>query len=227
MKPILILETRKVTGVSSIMKLKKLQSILESVERFENPDIKLEQYATSPHIAAHLLHTVDTKYDEISGKLIADLGCGCGILTLGAALLDAGLCVGFDIDAKALDISQENRNELECENVDFVQLDVLSGLNSRWHKTFDTVIMNPPFGTKNNKGTDMLFLKTALQLARTSVYSMHKTSTRQHILKVSKSWNVKAEVIAEMQFDLPRCYKHHKHDSIDVEVDLIRFSFLE
>ena len=46
----------------------------------------------------------------------------------------------------------------------------------------DTVIMNPPFGTKN-KGIDMIFLRAAIRLCRTSVYSLHKTSTRTHILK--------------------------------------------
>ncbi|CAM9502521.1 unnamed protein product, partial [Choristocarpus tenellus] len=42
----------------------------------------------------------------------------------------------------------------------------------------DTVIMNPPFGTRNS-GIDMIFLEQALQVASTAVYSMHKSSTRQ------------------------------------------------
>ena len=40
----------------------------------------------------------------------------------------------------------------------------------------DTVITNPPFGTKNNKGIDIQFLKTAIRLARRSVYSFHLAS---------------------------------------------------
>lgn len=43
---------------------------------------------------------------------------------------------------------------------------------------FDTVLMNPPFGTKQNNGIDMNFLRIALKLAKQSVYSLHKTSTR-------------------------------------------------
>ena len=42
----------------------------------------------------------------------------------------------------------------------------------------DTVIMNPPFGTRVTSA-DMVFLKTAYDVATTSVYSLHKTSTRE------------------------------------------------
>ena len=46
--------------------------------------------------------------------------------------------------------------------------------------------MNPPFGTKpGNKGIDMVFLETGLKLVKVggAVYSMHKSSTREHIQK--------------------------------------------
>jgi predicted RNA methylase len=52
--------------------------------------------------------------------------------------------------------------------------------------------MNPPFGLQINslfnlimfkgtkkKGIDMLFLEKAVQIANNSVYSLHKTSTRE------------------------------------------------
>jgi len=48
--------------------------------------------------------------------------------------------------------------------------------------TADTVVMNPPFGTRQ-KGADMGFLRAALSIAKTAVYSLHKTSTRAHIEK--------------------------------------------
>lgn len=49
---------------------------------------------------------------------------------------------------------------------------------------FDTVIMNPPFGTKSNAGIDMKFLKRALKLSNNVVYSLHKTSTRYDIFYI-------------------------------------------
>lgn len=77
------------------MKLKKLQSALEEFETFENPNIDLEQYTTSSHIAACVLHTAQFVYDDIAGKSVADLGCGSGVLTIGAALLGATYCAGI------------------------------------------------------------------------------------------------------------------------------------
>ena len=69
----------------------------------------------------------------------------------------------------------------------------------------------------------MKFLKTGLDLAKTAVYSLHKTSTRDHILKVCADWGVKAQVVAELRYDIPATYKHHKKKSVDIEVDFYRF----
>ncbi|XP_077813298.1 rRNA N(6)-adenosine-methyltransferase METTL5 isoform X6 [Macaca mulatta] len=133
---------------------------------------------------ACMLYTIHNTYDDIENKVVADLGCGCGVLSIGTAMLGAGMS-----------------------------------------KSFDTVIMNPPFGTKNNKGTDMAFLKTALEMARTAVYSLHKSSTREHVQKKAAEWKIKIDIIAELRYDLPASYKFHKKKSVDIEVDLIRFSF--
>ena len=84
--------------------------------------------------------------------------------------------------------------------------------------------MNPPFGTKHNKGLDVKFLQTGISMASRSVYSLHKTSTREHILKKAADWGVSAQVLAELRYDLPNTYKHHKKSSVDIHVDFIRFS---
>ncbi|XP_035811405.1 rRNA N6-adenosine-methyltransferase METTL5 isoform X2 [Amphiprion ocellaris] len=133
------------------MKLKELESCLQQVDTFEEPKILLEQYPTSPHIAACMLYTIHSTFDDIEGKLVADLGCGCGVLSIGAAMLDAGLCVGFDIDEDALDIFRRNAEEFEICNVDLVQCDLCCLEAEAYAKKFDTVIMNPPFGTKHNQ----------------------------------------------------------------------------
>lgn len=41
---------------------------------------------------------------------------------------------------------------------------------------FDTIVMNPPFGTRNT-GVDTAFVLKGMEYAST-VYSLHKTSTR-------------------------------------------------
>lgn len=207
------------------MKLKELKSILQSFDVFKRPNIALEQYATCPDTAANLLNVANSEFDDIEGKLVADLGCGCGVLCIGASLLDAGFCIGFDIDVAALKISEKNREKANCDNIDFVQCDVQNLENSRWHKMFDTVIMNPPFGTKNNKGIDLEFLRIALSLAKTAVFSLHKSSTVDHIKKVAEILNVKMECLYKLKYELPKSYGRHKRKSVDIDVHLIRFSF--
>ncbi|XP_032968001.1 rRNA N6-adenosine-methyltransferase METTL5 isoform X2 [Rhinolophus ferrumequinum] len=215
------------------LRLKELESRLQQVDGFEKPKLLLEQYPTRPHIAACMLYTIHNTYDDIENKVVADLGCGCGVLSIGTAMLGAGLCVGFDIDEDALEIFNRNVEEFELTNVDMVQCDV-SLLSNRISKSFDTVIMNPPFGTKNNKGTDMAFLKTALEMARTAVYSLHKSSTREHIQKKAAEWKIKIDIIAakgdkclemlslddfcfiELRYDLPASYKFHKKKSVSL-----------
>ncbi|CAG14397.1 unnamed protein product, partial [Tetraodon nigroviridis] len=58
------------------MKLKELESYLQQVDVFEEPKILFEQYPTSPHIAACMLYTIQSTFDDIEGKVVADLGCG-------------------------------------------------------------------------------------------------------------------------------------------------------
>lgn len=72
--------------------------------------------------------------------------------------------VGFDIDPDAIKIAQENSDQFEvC--IDFVNTDLLHAKLERFQGKLDTIIMNPPFGTKNNKGIDMLMLKKAIDVS--------------------------------------------------------------
>jgi len=52
----------------------------------------------STDFSACLLHTADSQFGDISGCTVADLGCGCGILSIGAALLGASYVLGVDLD---------------------------------------------------------------------------------------------------------------------------------
>ncbi len=89
--------------MSCRLKLRQLESHLERVEVFVRPKILLEQYPTRPHVAACLLHTAEATFQDLEGREVADLGCGCGILSLGAALMGADCVTGFDLDQDALD----------------------------------------------------------------------------------------------------------------------------
>jgi len=205
------------------MKLKQLEQHLQEVEGFENPKILLEQYPTRPHIAACMVHTMAYTFDDIEDKFIADLGCGCGVLAIGSVMLGAGAVTGIDVDQDALEQFQGNISDFEIDNIDLINMDIES-LNEGWANKFDTVIMNPPFGTKHNKGLDLKFLQTGIKMASGAVYSLHKTSTREHVVKKAAEWGAEAQVLAELRYDLPNTYKHHKKSSVDINVDFIRFT---
>lgn len=205
------------------MKLKELECHLQEVDEFEEPKILLEQYPTRPHIAACMIHTMASTFGDIEDRSILDLGCGSGVLSIGCVMLGAANVLGLDIDPDALDTCQQNLEAFEMDNVDLVNGNVADADQILRHK-FDVVLMNPPFGTKRNKGLDLLFLEKGIKLATRAVYSLHKTSTREHVLKKGEAWRTKPQVLAELRYDLPATYKHHKKASVDIEVDFIRFA---
>mmetsp|Transcript_22806 Transcript_22806/g.36404 ORF Transcript_22806/g.36404 Transcript_22806/m.36404 type:complete len:213 (-) Transcript_22806:1079-1717(-) len=204
------------------MKLKQLECILSDVSAFREPKYQLEQYPTSAHIAARILFAADSSYDDIEDKSVLDLGCGTAMLAIAAQVMGSGYTLGVDIDTDALAIAQENVDELEVD-VDFINANLLEdGPFPLLARKFDTVVMNPPFGTRT-AGADVRFLEVALEMSNHAVYSLHKSSTRDFLQKkATKDWGVEFEVVAQLRFDIPKMYKFHKKKSADVEVDLIR-----
>ena len=155
------------------LKLKQLECALNDIETFDKPKILLEQYPTRPHLAACILHSIESTYGGLDGKIVADLGCGTGVLSIGARLLGAITVIGFDVDPDAIEIAKKNLIDFgldfEEENdgyCDFILKDVTNSCSivfdekcnagqidfNRYPGNFDTVIMNPPFGTKHNRG---------------------------------------------------------------------------
>lgn len=197
------------------LSLRQLESYIQELDDFTSPKIELEQYATPPHIAALMLNTINSTFDDLENKLVADLGCGTGRLTLGSIICGASLVIGFDIDRNALGSAlanvqavycqdsdatnsddEEIRSDIykDCQQFNFVQADVVSEKDdafwAKMNRKFDTVLLNPPFGTKQNPGIDMKFLKRALDLSCCSVYSLHKTSTRDVSLQLEAIFSI-------------------------------------
>lgn len=315
------------------MKLRELISHLQRCSTWKKPNVELEQYPTPPEIAAHMLMAAEAEGDLGEDKLVADLGCGGGILGIGAACLGADHVLLVDIDPKALEVAAENVEELEvpCDMLacDVTKLATSRRIVARQSKAvspqaadaspiassansaadapslpssfiesalpsrreyeaslqlsdaeriklegaaasalaaltirtpqpaavyqapkerrpetdkeagmddsggesspsvggghFDCVLMNPPFGTRV-EGVDMRFLRAGLELCGPSgaVYSLHKTSTRAFIKKRCSEWGCEASVVAELKFEIPKMYKHHRRASLDVDVDFWR-----
>lgn len=90
----------------ALLKLKKLEEYLQCIDDFEKPKVLLEQYSTPAHIASCMLYEIQTKFGDIEDKFVGDLGAGCGMLAIGASLLGARLCVGFEIDTDAIKVKK-------------------------------------------------------------------------------------------------------------------------
>ena len=90
-------DNNQIPAVCVAMKLKHLIAELEGVKTWEKPKVALEQYPTSPEIAAHMLLNA-LEEGDIEDAAVADLGCGGGILGIGAAILGASHVVAIDLD---------------------------------------------------------------------------------------------------------------------------------
>ena len=189
------------------MRLRDLESALQCVRPFDTAvqKIELEQFPTSPHIAACVVHTAESNYGDIEDKVVLDLGTGTGMLGIGCVMMGASRVFGVDADMDALAIAQANIEECEVDDTMELLLCDVSSLPIRCTGAaqIDTVIMNPPFGTRN-KGIDSLFLEKAISLRPRAIYSLHKTSTRKFLLKQAIRWGVKVDVLAELAFNIPK-----------------------
>lgn len=126
----------------------------------------------------------------------------------------------MDICPEALLLAASNASQFEGVELDFLHADVAALPRMLWA---DTVIMNPPFGTRI-RGADMAFLRAAARIASAAIYSLHKSTTREHVAATAKTLGLKATVIAELRFDIPAAYAFHKEKNKDVAVDLWRFT---
>ena len=164
--------------------------ILFNSPDFENPIPELEQYSTPPDIAFEITKKVNSA-GNLSGK-VADLGCGTGRLAIASALLGANI-TGFEIDEEAIKIAKEysNENKLEIKWIN----QAVENIEDK----FDTVIMNPPFGSQR-PGADKIFLEKAMNIA-TDIWTIHLSETRKFIEKLVEKNN--CEIIELYEFDYP------------------------
>jgi len=195
-----------------------LEKALLQAEPHPSPKAYLEQYTIPVDVAAEILFTAAYIYDDISEKIVADLGCGTGRLAIGAVLLGAAEVVGVDIDKTAVKVAKKNAEKLDVkEKTEWVagDIDALYG-------NFHTVLQNPPFGVQRRRA-DRKFLVKALQLAP-RIYSLHKggEGNRAFIKRFIEGHGGKVTGIFPMKLNIPRLFGFHTKPKHEVEVDLYR-----
>jgi putative methylase len=194
------------------MKKKELEIMLERVEDIEEPDVNREQYTTPATVASELLYFAFMNGD-IRDRLVYDLGCGNGILGIGAKLLGAKTVIGIDSDEKMIKRAQTNGKRLGV-HVELRSCDVREVEGKG-----DTVVMNPPFGAqRNNRYADRVFLKKALEIAPV-VYAILNKGSETFIKRFIPTASVRNFPVA---FPLRRRFSFHKKDTKFIPVDIYR-----
>lgn len=195
----------------------QLAVILSKIKGFESPQARLEQYQTDSEIAAEILWFAFYRR-EIEEKVVADLGCGTGLLGIGALLLGAKKVFFVDIDEKSLNIVKENIAFVEAElGVELLDKAVLVDKSvSDFNEKVDIVIQNPPFGVQV-KHADRVFLDVAMKICRV-VYSFHKVESKKFIDKFSDEKGFKISNYWEFGWPLKMTMKHHEKKIHKVKV---------
>jgi len=164
--------------------------ILFNSPDFYQPKPELEQYSTPVDIVAEMIKLANAQGD-LSGNVV-DLGCGTGRLAIGAALLGAEV-TAYEIDNDALELaksySKEHNLEIEWINLAIENID----------KKYDTVLMNPPFGSQR-PGADRAFLKKSLEIG-SRIWSIHMAETKNFVKEFVEKNN--GQIISAYEFAFP------------------------
>ena len=192
---------------------RQLEIQLAKLRTLDKPDLKLEQYPVSPEAAAELLYMAGFEHDDLKGHVI-DLGTGTGRLAIGAALMGSEHVIGVDMDPDSLSLARTNAEAARVE-VEWVlsEIDSVTG-------TYDTVVMNPPYGTRTIHA-DTRFLGRAFQLAPVT-YSIHKSSTRGFLKQYVERHGRRIDEARSLTMKIPHMFSFHSRRWSGVEVDLCR-----
>jgi putative methylase len=193
------------------------------VAGFSDPRADLEQYRTPPELAATLVHRADLEGD-VQDRTVIDLGCGTGMLALGAALRGPYTVVGVDIDPGPLATARDNERKVgSTTSVSWVRADAATAPLCPPEET--TVVMNPPFGAQSgNEHADRAFLETAAEISSVS-YSLHNAGSEAFVESFATDHGGEVTHAFAAEFDLPRQFDHHDDDSRSITAELFRIEW--
>ncbi|MDO5845787.1 MAG: METTL5 family protein [Methanocorpusculum sp.] len=200
------------------MKLKNLEMRLQNVKGFPAPRPELEQYITPAPLAARFLFDA-FMHNDIEGLSVADLGCGTGMLSIGAALLGAEVA-GIDTSAAALAVGEKNAAAAGV-SIAFQQGTISPATVAA--DSFDTVVMNPPFGAQVEHA-DRPFIEAALSAAPV-VWGIFNKGSIPFIKAYTKEKAAVTDMVSA-QLSIPRQFAFHTKDVLEIPVEILRLERL-
>ena len=189
---------------------------LSALGGFPKPEVRLEQYPTDSEVAASVIWSA-YQLGDIKGKEVVDLGCGSGILGIGALLLGAKKVSFADISPEAIGKAGENAKRVKSEGSALFYECPVDGFSEKG----DVIVMNPPFGTKSEHA-DREFLIKAFHSAPT-IYSFHKTSTTLFVESIAKDSGFAISHRWDFSFPLKASLPFHRRRIHDIAVSCFRF----
>ncbi len=187
------------------MRLRSLAIQLSKLQEISSPNLNLEQYQTEGEIAARWLFDIQSFDDLKPGCRVVDLGCGNGILGIGAVLMGTGSAILVDSDEKSCEVSTRNVESLGIsDSVKIVNSKI--GEKDIEIREADIVVSNPPWGTQK-KASDRPFLEEIISIG-TIAHLMH-SSQATHIRNFFNEFGWSSEKYGDLDFALPATYGHH------------------
>ncbi len=205
------------TGATVPKSKSQLAILLSKLAVFEKPQLMKEQYATDSEAAAEAVWFAYMNGD-IEERVVADLGCGTGLLGIAALLLGAEKVYFVDSDKDAIVTCGKNIAAADKEAA--ARTMVMAADIADFHHGVDTAVQNPPFGTKT-KHADRQFLLQAFKVAEV-IYSFHKIETADFVRKIAEGSGFAVTNIIPLQLQLKRTYPFHRSRMRRVDVGLFR-----
>ena len=205
-------------GTAINMKLKHLAIEISRLNGFNNPKIELEQYITPGDLAARWILTTARLGDLEQGSKVLDLGCGTGVLGLGALIFGASSATMVDVDDDAIDIMLENARSLGVEGKVVPMCEEITNVGNI---EADLVLCNPPWG-KQKQGADSNFIESIKSLCLPT-YILHSSSAKHLEAEfLRSSWHV--QKLLSSPFDLGAIYPHHTKRRMSTDATLWRLT---
>jgi putative methylase len=183
------------------------------LESVKTPSPATEQYPTPAAIAAEVIHLAHGRGD-IAGRSVVDLGCGNGVFAIAAKLSGAGRVLGVDADPESIRVSRRNAERTGVD-VEWLLADVGSVRES-----FETVVMNPPFGAQT-RHADRPFLDAAMATGQV-VYTFLNPKSEEFVRRRIEATGGHVTDRLEYRFPVEHLFPFHRREVETYDVLLYR-----